>query len=168
MKTSMKAVEKEAWTVQLVEIAQQTSRRERIAVEAERDVIRRKKVKFMADKVGEVYPGFISGIASYGFFVELEDFFVEGLVHVSALHDDYYNYDESQHTFIGANRRRQFRLGDPVRICVEKVDLENLQIDFSVVTEKRKKQPDPLKNKDRVRRGRKGKRSQKARSGRKK
>lgn len=165
MKTPMKAAEKEAWNARLAEIAQQTSRRERIAVEAERDVIQRKKVKFMADKVGEIYPGFISGVAPYGFFVELQGFFVEGLVHVSALHDDYYHYDESRHIFIGAKRRRRFRLGDPIRICVEKVDLENLQIDFSVVEEKVRKQPAALKNKDRARCGGKRKRGQKARPG---
>ncbi|MEO2054015.1 MAG: ribonuclease R [Nitrospira sp.] len=167
MKAPMQAVEKEAWNVRLVEIAQHTSRRERIAVEAERDVIQRKKVKFMADKVGEFYPGFISGVAPYGFFVELEDFFVEGLVHVSALHDDYYHYDEGRHCFIGAKRRRQFRLGDPVRICVEKVDLENLQIDFSVVEEKRRKQPAALKKKVPGRRGGKQKRSKKSKPGKK-
>ncbi|MFQ5580511.1 MAG: ribonuclease R, partial [Nitrospiria bacterium] len=155
---AMKLPEKEEWMARLTEIAQQTSRRERVAVEAERDVIQRKKVKFMADKVGETYPGFISGIAPYGFFVELEDFFVEGLVHVSALHDDYYHYDESRHTFIGEKRRRQFRLGDPARVCVEKVDLENLQIDFSVVEENQRKRPAGLKKKERKKR-------QKARSG---
>ncbi len=166
LKASIKVAEKETWNARLVEIALQTSRRERIAVDAERDVIQRKKVKFMADKVGEIYPGFISGIAPYGFFVELEGFFVEGLVHVSALHDDYYHYDESRHTFIGAKRRRQFRLGDPVRICVEKVDLENLQIDFSVVEEKQRKQPAASKKKDRLRRG--GKRKPKKARARKK
>jgi len=162
MKAPMKAAEKEGWNARLVEIAQQTSRRERIAVEAERDVIQRKKVKFMADKVGKIYPGFISGVASYGFFVELEEFFVEGLVHVSALHDDYYHYDEARHCFIGDRHHRQFRLGDPVRVCVEKVDLENLQMDFSVVKEKGPKQPSALKKKDHGRRGgkqKKGKRS---------
>ncbi|MFQ5781331.1 MAG: S1 RNA-binding domain-containing protein, partial [Nitrospiria bacterium] len=108
------------------------------AVEAEREVIQRKKVKFMADKVGETFSGFISGVAPYGLFVELEGSFVEGLVHVSSLHDDYYIYEEGRHAFTGVNHRRRFRLGDPVRICVEQVDVESLQIDFGLIEGKRR------------------------------
>ena len=119
----------------LPEIARHTSERERVAVEAEREVVQKKKVKFMADKVGETFDGFISGVAAYGFFVELSEFFVEGLVHVSFLYDDYYVYDEKQHALIGERRRKVYRLGDPIRARVDRVDLENWQIDFGVIQE---------------------------------
>lgn len=131
--------QQEAWTDALPEIGRHTSERERIAMEAEREVIQRKKVKFMADKEGETYRGVISGVAAYGFFVELEAFFVEGLVHVSSLHDDYYLYEEKQHALIGERHRKIFRLGDPVQVRVERVDLENWQIDFSLVEEEKKR-----------------------------
>ncbi|HZR45503.1 MAG TPA: ribonuclease R [Candidatus Manganitrophaceae bacterium] len=132
--------EQDAWTGLLPEIAKHTSERERVAMEAEREVIQRKKVNFMADKAGESYRGFISGVAAYGFFVELESFFVEGLVHVSTLHDDYYIYEEKQHALIGEHHRKTFRLGDPVEVRVERVDLVSWRIDFGLVQENLKKE----------------------------
>jgi len=86
----------------------------------------------MADKIGQVYSGHISGVAPYGFFVELDEVFVEGLVPLSSLTDDHYLYREAQHSLVGVARRRTYRLGDPVRVKVEKVDLIRYQIDFSL------------------------------------
>lgn len=129
----MTAIEKEAWTRSLPEIARHASERERVAMEAEREVIKRKKVKFMEDKVGETFHGFITGVEAYGFFAEIEAYFIEGLVHVSALSDDYYVYHEKQHALMGERRKGIFRLGDPVLVRVERVDLEGLQIDFHLV-----------------------------------
>ena len=74
-----------------------------------------RKVQFMQDKVGESFNGIVSGVTSFGFFVELEEYFVEGLVHVSALEDDYYIYDEKRHTLTGERKKRRFRPADPVR-----------------------------------------------------
>lgn len=130
--------EREAWADRLPEIAKHTSERERQSMDAEREVVQRKKVKFMSDKVGEIYHGFISGVAAYGLFVELDTYFVEGLIHVSNLHDDYYIYDERQHALIGEHRRRTFRLGDPIQVRVERVDLENWQIDFGLMEEEKR------------------------------
>ena len=135
MNERMTEKEQKAWAALLPEAAKHTSDRERVAMEAERDVIQRKKVNFMTDKVGEIYRAFISGVAAYGFFVELESFFVEGLVHVSTLHDDYYIYEEKQHALIGEHHRRTFRLGDPVEVRVERVNLVTWQIDFGLVQE---------------------------------
>lgn len=135
---TMTRKEQDAWSALLPEIAKHTSEQERVAMEAERDVIQRKKVNFMIDKVGEKYEGFISGVAAYGFFVELKSFFVEGLVHVSTLHDDYYIYEERQHALIGEHHKKTFRLGDPVEVRVERVDLVNWQIDFGLVQENSK------------------------------
>jgi len=111
---------------------EETSSRERRAMEAERDVVDLKKAEFMMDKVGEDFSGFITGVTSFGIFVELEGLFVEGLVHVTSIDDDYYIYDEKGHSLTGERKKRRFRIGDKVDISVEKVDREKRQIDFKL------------------------------------
>jgi ribonuclease R len=123
------------WTQILPERGEQTSQRERRAMEAEREVVALKKCQFMADKVGEAFAGFVSGVQPFGFFVELTDFFVEGLVHISSLGDDFYQYEEDLHRLIGQNSRRQFQVGAEVRVAVAKVDLERREIDFALADE---------------------------------
>ncbi len=112
-----------------------TSQMERRAMEAEREVIDLKKCQFMADKVGEVFDGFVSGVQPFGFFVELKDYFVEGLVRVSSLLDDFYEYEEDLHRLIGQNRRRQFQIGSPVQVTVQSVNLDRREIDFALAFE---------------------------------
>lgn len=129
----------EHWKETLPNIALQTSDRERLAMEAERESVNRQKVRFMADKEGEEHDGFITGVTAYGFFVELETLFVEGLVRVSTISDDYYVYHEKQHAFIGNNSQKIFRLGDKVRVRVKRVDIENRTIDFTLVEESNRK-----------------------------
>jgi ribonuclease R len=114
----------------LLAIAEESSRRERVAMEAEREVVQLKKIQYMQDKVGQAYDGFVSGVTSFGMFVELNDVFVEGLVHRSALGDDYYEHLERQHALRGRRTRRTFRVGDPVRVLVAGVSVERRQIDF--------------------------------------
>ena len=114
----------------LSKIGEETSARERRAMGAERDIVDLLKTKFMADKVGEEYPGFITGVTSFGFFVELETLFVEGLVHISSIDDDYYIYDEKRHSLTGERKKNVFTIGDEVKVRVEKVDTEKRQIDF--------------------------------------
>jgi ribonuclease R len=116
----------------LVAIAEEASARERIAMEAEREIVQLKKIQFMQDKVGQVYDGFVSGTASFGFFVELAEIFVDGLVHVSTLRDDFYEHVEREHCLRGRRTRRTFRLGDPVRVAVAGVSVERRQIDFEL------------------------------------
>jgi len=106
------------------------SERERVSVDAEREAIKRKTIRFMEDKVGHSFRGKVSGVTSFGFFVELDLFFVEGLVHVTTLEDDYYVYNERHHCYIGRHRGRTFQLGDRVDIIVERANLNDMEIRF--------------------------------------
>ncbi|HEX9022354.1 MAG TPA: ribonuclease R [Geobacteraceae bacterium] len=114
----------------LPEVAAHASKRERVAMEAEREIVELKKMQFMQDKIGEEYDGFITGVMAQGVFVELAELFVEGMVHVSALPRDYYRYVEKQHALVGERTRTVLRLGDRVRVRIASVSLEKKQIDF--------------------------------------
>ena len=123
---------REALEVTLPDVGRHTSERERRADEAERELIQWKKVRFMADKVGDVFDGYITGVTHFGLFVELVDHFVEGLVHVSALGDDYFRFTEGSHVLVGERTQRVYRLGDHVRVQVVRVDLDRRMIDLAV------------------------------------
>ena len=101
-------------------------------MDAEREIVQLKKIQFMQDKVGVAYDGFVSGVAPFGFFVELADVFVDGLVHISTLGDDFYEHVETQHLLRGRRTRRTFRVGDAVRVEVAGVSIERRQVDFVV------------------------------------
>jgi len=116
----------------LPEIARHTSERERRADDAERELLAWRKVRFMADKVGDEFDGYVTGVATFGLFVELVDHFVEGLVHISTMADDYYRFIEASHTLRGENTEKVYRLGDKVRVQVIRVDLERRQIDLGL------------------------------------
>jgi ribonuclease R len=116
----------------LPETATHCSQRERKAMEAERDVITMLKLRFMEDKVGDVYEGIITGVVQFGFFVQLRDLFVEGLVHVSSLADDYYHYIEKMHCLRGERKKCAYRIGDAVRVRVDRVDTIRKRIDLSL------------------------------------
>jgi ribonuclease R len=111
------------------------SQRERLAMEAERDVIAMLKVRFMEDKLGETYDGIITGVTQFGLFVQLRELFVEGLVHVSSLKDDFYHYIENRHCLRGERRKRIYRIVDRIRVRVDRVDLGRKRIDFSLIEE---------------------------------
>jgi ribonuclease R len=117
-------------TSNLGEIAEHTSKRERVAMEAERDVVELKKVQFMQRHLGEEFNGYIAGVTAFGFFVELEELFVEGLVHISTLDDDMYNFDEKRHSLIGRRHAKIFRIGDAVRVKVAAVVPATRRIEF--------------------------------------
>ena len=121
---------------QLAGTARHSSERERVAVAAERDSKDLKKVEFMQRHVGSDFGGTISGVTAFGFFVLLDDYFVDGLVHVSSLDDDYYLFVEEQHALVGERTRRRFRTGDRVRVKVARVDIEERKIDFQLIEEK--------------------------------
>jgi ribonuclease R len=87
----------------------------------------------MAERVGEEFDGMISNVRDFGFYVELDEFFIEGLVPVSSLIDDYYNFDERSHSLLGRSNKRKFRLGDRVRVRVDRVNVDRHLVDFSVV-----------------------------------
>jgi len=118
---------------ELPEAARHCSEMERRADEAERELVQWKKVRFMADKIGDEFSGFITGVAPFGIFVELVEHFVEGLVHVSSMADDYYRFLEQTHTLRGENTGKTYRLGDKVRVQVVRVDMERRQLDFGLV-----------------------------------
>jgi len=92
-----------------------------------------KKVKFMADKVGDEFEGYVTGVAAFGLFIELIEHFVEGLVHVSTMADDYYRFIESAHMLAGENTRKVYRLGDKVKVQVIRVNMEQRQVDLGLV-----------------------------------
>ena len=110
---------REEWTDELPEIARHTSEMERRADDAERELLQWKKVKFMADKVGDEFEGYVTGVAAFGLFVELIEHFVEGMVHVSTMADDYYRFVEGAHLLRGENTQKVYRLGDKVKVQVD-------------------------------------------------
>lgn len=108
--------------------------REKIAQEAEEDLVGLKKAAAMKERTGETFSGLITGVQSYGFFVEIEELMVEGLVHVSSLKDDWYEYRSRQQTLVGRKNRKQYRLGDRVEVQVKSVDYYRQQIDLVAVS----------------------------------
>jgi ribonuclease R len=105
---------------------------ERRADEATREVTRWLKAEFMMDRIGEEFDGYISGVTGFGIFVELVEVYVDGLVHVTALGNDYYHFDSAKHRLMGERTRKIYRLGDKVRIRVVRVDLDETKIDFEL------------------------------------
>jgi ribonuclease R len=116
--------------VQLGEHCSMTSRR---ADEATRDVSDWLKCEFMQDRVGETFEGIISGVTGFGLFVELNDIFIEGLVHITALKNDYYQFDSVGHRLLGERTRKVYRLGDKLKVKVARVDLDDKKIDLDIV-----------------------------------
>jgi ribonuclease R len=117
----------------LPEMARHTSERERRADDAERELVQWKKVRFMADKVGDEFDGYITGVTAFGLFIELIEHFVEGLVHISTMADDYYRFVERAHILRGENTGKEYRLGDKVAVQVVRVDMERRQVDLGLV-----------------------------------
>lgn len=115
----------------LTDSANQSSIQERNAEDAEREATNIKMAQYMAGKIGEEFDGIISGVTGYGFFVELDNT-VNGLVHVSSLEDDYYEYHENTRTLMGKHNRVCYRLGDKVRVVVSRVNPEEQLIDFEL------------------------------------
>jgi ribonuclease R len=124
---------REEWTEDLPEVARHASEMERRADDAERELLQWKKVKFMADKVGDEFEGFVTGVAAFGLFVELVEHYVEGLVHVSTMADDYYRFVEGAQLLRGENTQKVYRLGDKVAVQVIRVNMEGRQIDLGLV-----------------------------------
>jgi ribonuclease R len=117
----------------LPEVARHSSEMERRADDAERELVQWKKVRFMADKVGDEFDGYITGVAAFGLFVQLTEHYVEGLVHVSSMADDYYRFLEKTHSLRGENTQKVYQLGGRVRVQVVRVDMERRQIDLGLV-----------------------------------
>ena len=113
----------------LGEVCRQSSRRERIAVDVEREVDKLKKAEYMQDHIGEVFEGVISGITNWGIYVELPNT-VEGLVHISKIEGDYYSYNEDTYELVGRGTGRRFCLGTRIRVVCNMVDIWTRTVDF--------------------------------------
>ncbi len=119
-------------TAKMPDIAQHSSERERVAVDAERDTEQLKKCEFMLDKVGEEFEGIISSVTSFGMFIELDNS-VEGLIRLGDLVDDYYHFHEQHMMLIGERTSKMFRIGDEVKVRVARVNMNDHTIDFEMV-----------------------------------
>jgi len=117
---------------ELHEIAEESSQAERRADDAERALMEWKKVRFMQDRVGEDFDGLIISVTKFGFFVELTDLFVEGLVPLNTLSDDRYTYHENTREIIGQRSRKSYRLGQRIRVLVDRIDPVEKKIQFAV------------------------------------
>ena len=114
------------------ELCEHSSDMEQTAANAERDSIKYKMVEFMGDKIGECFDGHISGIQSYGIYVEIDDNHCEGMVSMHDLSGDYYEFDEAHYCLIGRRHHSKYQLGDPIRIKVVRANLEKRQLDFTL------------------------------------
>jgi ribonuclease R len=121
------------------EVGEHCSSTERRADEATRDATEWLKCEYMLDKVGEEFDGVISSVTSFGLFIELKSIYVEGLAHIQSLDKDYFQYDAIRHVLRGERTGVSYRLGDSVRIRVESVNLDDRQIDFSLILPEKKK-----------------------------
>lgn len=124
------------------QLGEHCSMTERRADDATRDVMAWLKCEFLRDHVGEEYNGIIGAVVPFGFFVELSDIYIEGLVHVSTLSGDYFHHDAVKHRLIGERTAVSFRLGDEVRVRVVRVDLEDRKIDLELVSTPRRRKAD--------------------------
>lgn len=123
-----------AYTKQdMTRLGESCSMTERRAEEASRDVVQRLKCEYMQDKVGEVFYGTVSSVTGFGLFVELDDVFIEGLVHVTSLPNDYYHYDAIGHRMQGERTGKTYRLASRIQVQVARVDLDDKKIDFALV-----------------------------------
>jgi ribonuclease R len=120
---------------ELHEIADESSQSERRADEAERELMEWKKVKFMQDRVGEDFDSLIISVTKFGFFVELTDLFVEGLVPLDSLTDDRYTYHENTREIIGQRSRKTYRLGQKIRVLLDRIDPVEKKLQFAVFEE---------------------------------
>lgn len=114
-------------------LGQHCSMTERRADDATRDVVAWLKCYYMQDKIGEEFDGTVAGVAGFGLFVALDGVYVEGLLHVTELGNDYFHYDKARHEMAGERTGMRYRLGDRLRIKVSRVDLETTRIDFVLV-----------------------------------
>ncbi len=138
---------------ELHDIAEESSQSERRADDAERELMEWKKVKFMQDRVGEDFDGLITSVTKFGFFVELTDLFVEGLVPLNTLTDDYYSYHENTRQIVGQRSRKTYSLGQRIQVLVDRIDPVEKKIQFAVPEEApRRPTPRPSSSKSKRKR----------------
>jgi predicted RNA-binding protein with RPS1 domain len=116
-------------------------RAERAAAEAERELVEWKKLKFMQDRVGEDFEGLIVNVTKFGFFVELNELFIEGLVPLNSLTDDQFNFHENTRQIIGGRSKKTYSIGNKVRVLVDRIDRMQRKIQFAIFEEKPPSKP---------------------------
>jgi ribonuclease R len=121
----------------LPDICKQSSDRERVAMEAERESVKVMRVEYMKRHVGDEFHAIISGVMRFGLFVEIVDLLVEGFIRVRDMEDDFYVFDEKHYSLIGRRTKKRYRLGDKVEVKVVRVDPEEREIDFALVERRR-------------------------------
>jgi ribonuclease R len=114
-------------------IGLQTSTMERKAEACERDCVRAKQVRFLAEKLGQTFDATITSVTHFGFFCEIDAFPAEGLVQLGSLKDDFYDYDRDNYCLVGARKKRKIQIGDKLQVIVKRADWEALQVDFEAV-----------------------------------
>ncbi|HFN8885828.1 TPA: ribonuclease R [Staphylococcus aureus] len=129
---SMDNKEVKRWEDKLPELAEHTSKRERRAIEAERDTDELKKAEYMIQHIGDEFEGIVSSVANFGMFIELPNT-IEGMVHIANMTNDYYRFEERQMALIGERQAKVFRIGDTVKVKVTHVDVDERLIDFQIV-----------------------------------
>lgn len=151
IKTIINKNKREAYTEETMEeMAQRCSKTERRAEEATRDVVAWLKCEYMHEKVGEEFDAIITSVCSFGFFVEIKGIFVEGLVHVTSLANDYYTFDEKRLCLTGQRAQKTYNLGDRIKVRLIRVSLPDKRIDFELVNMPKVKTPTkPKKNRRR-------------------
>jgi ribonuclease R len=128
----------------LASAADECSKSERQAADAERELVEWKKVKFMAERIGEDFDALIISTTKYGLFVELANLFIEGLVPIDALSGDQYTYHENVRKIVGKRTRREFSIGDRVHVILDRVDANERKLQFSLL------EPEPRRRKRRT------------------
>lgn len=134
---------------EIEQLGEHCSSTERRADEATRDATDWLKCEYMVDKVGETFDGIVTSVTSFGLFVELNDIYIDGLLHITSLDNDYYNFDPIGHRLTGERSGKVYRLGDPCRVTLAKVDLDQRRIDFALPKEERQDGPPKKKRRHR-------------------
>ncbi len=132
-KKTLSEKKKQALAKLLPDLSVHSSKTERTAEEAEREIVNTMRTWFMKDKVGGEYRGIVTNVTSHGLKIQLIDFFIEGFLNVSSMVDDYYRFDEKNYRLIGRRKKRVFSIGDKITVRVEKVDTEERNIVFGLV-----------------------------------
>jgi ribonuclease R len=125
--------EKKIFTKEIIEVAENSTLREEKAMEVEREIKDLRRTQYMSDKIGKAFTGIIVNVTQFGFFVELAEVFVEGLVHMSCLTDDYYIYIEQEHKLRGQRQHKVYKIGDRVKVRVKQVDISLRRIDLTLL-----------------------------------
>ena len=118
---------------ELSDIAVESSQAERRAADAERELMEWKKMRFMADKVGDDFKAIILSVTKYGFFVELDELFIEGMVPIASLAGDYYSFRDTDRTICGARTGHCFRVGERVEVILDRIDRQQRRLQFALV-----------------------------------